>query len=176
MNELDERRCGWRVLVFPTALALSGFLGCTPAPFEVSGTMLEATNEARRMGGGICRAAPGAEPLSRNDDLMVAALVQARDLESGLGTRALAGGADPHIGSDGSSVGERAADAGYEGRSIRENVYYQTGATADADAVAGWMDSPGHCANLTARDIAEVGWARGEADGGVWVVSVYGMM
>ncbi|WP_091554302.1 CAP domain-containing protein [Micromonospora pattaloongensis] len=68
-----------------------------------------------------------------------------------------------HTGSDGSSPWDRAERAGYA-RAIGENV---AAGYRSADAVmAGWMDSPGHRANILNCDARAIGVGRAAADDG----------
>jgi uncharacterized protein YkwD len=72
-----------------------------------------------------------------------------------------------HRGADGSSVGDRATRAGYAWSRIAENV---AGGTIDMPpqaAVEGWMNSPGHRANLLHPDMVHLGAAR---VGNTWVL------
>lgn len=83
-----------------------------------------------------------------------------------LGEAALAHSADMatqryfnHRGKDGSQAAERAQRAGYSWRRIGENIAF--GQRSPREAVAGWLDSPGHCANIMNRDFTEMGAAYG---------------
>ena len=60
-----------------------------------------------------------------------------------------------HTGSGGSSVSERVSLAGYTWSSVGENIAagYQT----PASVVAGWMDSPGHKANILGSGFEHLG-------------------
>jgi uncharacterized protein YkwD len=51
-----------------------------------------------------------------------------------------------HEGSDGSLVAGRATRAGYDWRLVGENI--AAGQPSAREAVEGWIESPGHCANL----------------------------
>ena len=62
-----------------------------------------------------------------------------------------------HQGSDGSSAGERASAAGYKWQRIGENV--GSGHGSAQAVVAGWLRSPGHCANLMNPQFTEMGGA-----------------
>ncbi|MDB5948688.1 MAG: hypothetical protein JWR65_543 [Massilia sp.] len=62
-----------------------------------------------------------------------------------------------HQGKDGRVVAERALHAGYRWRRIGENI--ASGQDAAEEAVAGWLSSPGHCANIMNRDFTEMGAA-----------------
>lgn len=62
-----------------------------------------------------------------------------------------------HTGRDGSTVDSRATRAGYRWRAIGENI---AAGQVDADAaVRGWINSPGHCANIMSPAFREMGAA-----------------
>jgi uncharacterized protein YkwD len=60
-----------------------------------------------------------------------------------------------HTGSDGSTMVSRAEAAGYSYSMLAENLAAGSG-TAE-DVVAGWMNSPGHRANILNCDLHELG-------------------
>lgn len=60
-----------------------------------------------------------------------------------------------HVGSDGSSVCNRAMDAGYPSTFVGENVHY--GSDIPAEAVEGWKNSPLHRDNMLNPDVTEIG-------------------
>ena len=62
-----------------------------------------------------------------------------------------------HEGRDGSQVSDRASRAGYLWQRIGENLAAGQGSTQQA--VAGWLDSPVHCANLMNPNFREMGAA-----------------
>ena len=62
-----------------------------------------------------------------------------------------------HIGKDGRQVGERALQAGFRWRRIGENI--AAGQESPEEAVAGWLTSPGHCANLMNAGFTDMGAA-----------------
>ena len=62
-----------------------------------------------------------------------------------------------HSGRDGSDPGQRVERAGYRYRSTGENI--AAGQMKPEDAVAGWIKSPGHCANLMNPAYTEMGAA-----------------
>ncbi len=65
-----------------------------------------------------------------------------------------------HTGRDGSSPAQRVERGGYRYRTTGENI--AAGPTMKAeDAVAGWIKSPGHCANLMNPAYTEMGLAYG---------------
>jgi uncharacterized protein YkwD len=62
-----------------------------------------------------------------------------------------------HSGSDGSTVGQRLTRMGYAWGLAGENIQYGVG-SAD-EAVALWVASPGHCANLMNPTFSDMGAA-----------------
>jgi len=62
-----------------------------------------------------------------------------------------------HTGRDGSDPARRAERAGYRYRAIGENI--AGGQTRPEDAVASWIKSPAHCANLMNPAFSEMGAA-----------------
>jgi len=62
-----------------------------------------------------------------------------------------------HTGRDGGDVGQRARRAGYAWKSVGENL--ATGQTTPEEVTAGWVASPGHCANLMNPGFTEMGAA-----------------
>lgn len=62
-----------------------------------------------------------------------------------------------HKGKDGRVADQRAAAAGYSGLRIGENI--AAGQASAEEAVQGWLDSPGHCANIMREDFTEMGAA-----------------
>ncbi|WP_404418741.1 CAP domain-containing protein [Marinospirillum sp.] len=70
-----------------------------------------------------------------------------------------------HTGSDGSGADDRINRQGYEWQSIRENVAagYFTSVEHLAEA---WMGSDGHCVNMMASDVTELGIAATREDSG----------
>jgi len=63
-----------------------------------------------------------------------------------------------HRGRDGSDPGQRVQRAGYRYRATGENIAAGRQMNPE-DAVAGWIRSPGHCANLMNPAYAEMGAA-----------------
>lgn len=62
-----------------------------------------------------------------------------------------------HSGRDGSTAAQRIERAGYRYRAMGENI--AGGQLKPEEAVAGWLDSPGHCANLMSPAFTEMGVA-----------------
>nr|WP_089104270.1 CAP domain-containing protein [Streptomyces hyaluromycini] len=60
-----------------------------------------------------------------------------------------------HVGSDGSSPGDRLTSAGYTWSAYGENVAY--GYASPEQVMAGWMASPGHKANILNCTFKEIG-------------------
>lgn len=62
-----------------------------------------------------------------------------------------------HRGSDGSRAAQRVTRAGFRWRDVGENI--AGGQTSAESVVAGWLASPGHCANLMRREFTHMGVA-----------------
>ncbi len=83
---------------------------------------------------------------------------------------------------DGSDPATRAARAGYDACIVAENIAYQSLSTGFSTGelvqslLDGWMDSPGHRANLLAPDITELGVAiaRSARSGKYYGVQLFG--
>lgn len=116
----------------------------------VSRLVLALTNRARAHGG-TCgpRRFPPAPPLALAPALTRAARVHSRDMAAHdfLG----------HTGSDGSSPGQRVTRAGYRWSMVGENV--ASGVGTAQEAVAGWLASPHHCANIMTAGYRQMGVA-----------------
>lgn len=97
------------------------------------------------------RAYPAAPPLRWNGALGEAALAHSRDMATNRYFN--------HQAGDGSQAGQRASRAGYAWRRIGENIAF--GQRTPQDAVASWLDSPGHCANIMNSGFTEMGAAYG---------------
>lgn len=99
------------------------------------------------------RAANGCGPVAANPQLGAAASRQAHDMT--------ANGVVSHVGSDGSSVGQRITDAGYTSYSDYGEIIFWSNnvAAVPAAAVNWWMNSPGHRAVLVDCSMTEVGVA-----------------
>ncbi len=69
-----------------------------------------------------------------------------------------------HYSPEGDGPGVRLDLAGYTGSSWAENIAW--GYTSPAAVVAGWMNSPGHCANIMRPHLTETGV--GYYDGRLW--------
>lgn len=117
---------------------------------ETAQAILRAVNvaraTARSCGGQRFHAAPA---LALNPLLSNAALAHSRDMAQHRHFN--------HQGKDGRAVGDRARDAGYRWTRIGENI--ATNFATPEGVVAGWLDSPGHCANLMSPGFTEMGAA-----------------
>ncbi len=109
----------------------------SPATFV--GQIVQLTNAFRQQN--------GLAPLTLNNRLTSAAQIHAQDM-------ALQDFVS-HTGADGSSIGDRISATGYRWSLAAENIAagYQTAAAA----VQGWIDSPGHRANLLDPQLTEIG-------------------
>ena len=125
-----------------------------PSP-EVQDT-LQRINGYRAAGAtcGSRRFEPAA-PLAWNALLEQAALKHARDMAA---RRTMS-----HTGGDGSSMSDRVAREAYAWGALGENV--SAGYSSVPDALAGWMRSPGHCANIMSASFREVGVGAANAPG-----------
>jgi uncharacterized protein YkwD len=124
-----------------------------PAPKDaarISNDVLYLVNEARskprRCGKSSFSAAP---PLTLSAVLTRAALVHAQDMA--------AHDHFEHEGTDGSSPSERITRAGYKWMTAAENI--ALGPTTAQQVMDGWLNSPGHCANIMSPRSTEMGLA-----------------
>lgn len=119
-----------------------------PDQLEAGQAILALVNQARARGHtcGSQRFDP-ARPVTWNDALAQAA----REHSSDMATHRHFS----HRGTDNSEAAQRAARAGYRWRHVGENI--AAGQTSPQEAVAGWLESPGHCANLMNPTFSEMG-------------------
>jgi uncharacterized protein YkwD len=92
---------------------------------------------------------PAVPPLAWNERLAQAAL--------GHSTNMAEGHYFSHVEKDGSDPAARATRAGYVWRAVGENIV--SGYSTPKEAVAAWLDSPGHCANIMNPNYTETGVA-----------------
>ena len=119
-----------------------------PGQEAVGRQILDAVNLARARPRSCGTRAYGAAPaLAWNGALAAAAQAHSRDMAAHRHFK--------HEGTDGSVVGTRAQRAGYQWRLIGENI--AAGQTSAQETVAGWLDSPGHCANMMNPAFVEMG-------------------
>ena len=104
----------------------------------------EARSHARRCGSERFAAAP---PLRVSSTLTDAAEAHAADMARRKFFE--------HRGSDGSQPKDRVARAGYAHRLTGENI--ALGPQSAEEVVAGWLDSPGHCANIMEPRFQDIG-------------------
>ncbi|MCC5473608.1 CAP domain-containing protein [Streptomyces barringtoniae] len=93
------------------------------------------------------RAKVGCRPLTVNAKLAKAAQAHSADMAAHQNMS--------HTGSDGSSPGDRITRAGYSWSSYGENVAY--GYATPDQVMTGWMNSPGHRANILDCSFKEIG-------------------
>jgi len=130
--------------------------------------MLDLVNQARatpRYCGN--RAFNAARPVRWNDSLAEASRLHAEDMARY--------NYFSHSGRDGSDPGQRVERAGYRYRSLGENI--AAGQIKPEDAMAGWIKSPPHCANLMNPTFTEMGVAfavNPRSDMGVYWTQAFG--
>jgi uncharacterized protein YkwD len=79
-----------------------------------------------------------------------------------------------HEGPRGDTPAMRVQRAGYDAARVGENIAY--GPTSPEEVVQGWIDSPGHCANLMDPKFAEMGLAYAidtRSRGGIYWTQVF---
>jgi uncharacterized protein YkwD len=111
-------------------------------------TQINAIRASARYCGGISFAATSA--LAGSAKLESAAVQHVQHMKS---TDTLS-----HTGSANSSIGQRVSDAGYVWSTVGENI--ASGYETLADVLQGWVESPGHCANLMSPNFSDVGIAQ----------------
>lgn len=138
------------------------FVGDAP-PAAIRAQVLQLVNEARSRARrcGAERFAP-VSPLAPSRLLDEAASQHARDMARH--------GYFDHAGRDGSQPKQRVARLGYRSRLTGENIAY--GPESAEEVVAGWLASPGHCANIMEPRIQEmgIGIAVGKSRGAIYWV------
>lgn len=111
---------------------------------DVLALVNQARARPRRCGS---KSFPAAPPLTLSTMLSRAALSHAQDMA--------AHDHFEHTGSNGSTPAQRVTLAGYQWRNVAENI--AAGATTADAVVDGWLDSPGHCANIMDAQYTEMG-------------------
>jgi uncharacterized protein YkwD len=119
----------------------------------------------------IERAAAGLSPFSSDTKLREIAALHSEDM--------LTNEYFEHEDPAGCSSPCRATNAGYRWRAIGENIYMMSGYSLNAtkmaaQVVAGWMDSPGHRANILGTSFVESGVGVAIEGKDVYVTAVYG--
>lgn len=119
----------------------------------------DARSRARRCGSERFASAP---PLRISRELTDAAEDHARDMAKKRFFE--------HRGKDGSQPKDRVRRTGYLSRLTGENIAY--GPLSAEEVVAGWLDSPGHCANIMDSRFQDlgIGLARGKKRGEIYWV------
>lgn len=119
-----------------------------PGPEAAGKAILEAVNLARAAPR-TCgeQRFPAAPQVAWNGALGDAALVHSRDMAEHKYFS--------HKGKDGRAASDRALQAGYRWRRIGENI--AAGQLSPEEVVAGWLTSPGHCANIMNSSFTEMG-------------------
>jgi uncharacterized protein YkwD len=122
-----------------------------------------ARGHARRCGSTRFTAAP---PLRASKPLTEAAADHARDMARRSYFE--------HRGLDGSQPKDRVLRAGYEPKLSGENIAF--GPESAEEVVAGWLDSPGHCANIMDPRFEHigVGLATGRKRNRIYWVQTFG--
>ena len=141
-----------------------------PEQDVVGRAILDAVNAARAVARTCGEHTYGAAPpLAWDKALGTAALAHSRDMAA---RRHMA-----HEGSDGSQAATRATRAGYNWRLVGENI--AAGQTSAQEAVDGWIESPGHCANLMNPRFTDMGAgyaiSRAKMPGFVYWTQVFGV-
>ena len=128
----------------------------SPPPSAEARDTLQRIN-AYRAAGATCgtRRFDPAAPVAWSPRLEQAAQKHARDMAA---RRTLS-----HAGGDGSSMSDRVVREAYAFSTLGENV--SAGYTTVPEALAGWMRSPGHCANMMSKSFREVGVAGASVPG-----------
>lgn len=105
------------------------------------------------------RGAHGLRPLALSSGLRASARAHSRSM--------LESGAFRHGSAEGASFSDRIRhfypSRGFRWWSVGENLVYQSGELAAADAIAAWLDSPGHRRNMLNPAWREVGVGAGYA-------------
>ena len=134
----------------------------------VRARVVELVNAARSHGRKCGRERyPAAPPLSVSRDLNDAATDHARDMARKRYFE--------HRGRDGSQPKDRVQRAGYKSRLTGENI--ALGPESAEEVVAGWLDSPGHCANIMDARFQDIGIgvATGRGRGQIYWVQNFGL-
>ncbi|WP_328869095.1 CAP domain-containing protein [Streptomyces sp. NBC_00287] len=124
-------------------------------PADLARTAMEVVELTNRE-----RAGAGLRPLAVDPVLTTAAQAHSADM--------VARAFYSHTSPEGSQPWDRAAAAGSRRRSIGENI--ACGQRSPAEVVRGWMNSPGHRANILKRDFTHIGigFAGGGEAGTYW--------
>jgi uncharacterized protein YkwD len=146
-TEIGIRQRGRDVwMVVATPLNLPSSKDAKSVERDVLRLVNQARSEPRKCGRTSYKAAPA---LQLSAMLNRAALIHAQDMARHSHFE--------HEGTDGSTPAERITRVGYRWRNVAENI--AAGAPTAESVVAGWLKSPGHCANIMGADYREMGIA-----------------
>lgn len=155
LNPLRLFRFLLRLLRLPMAallLLLTLFITVLPAaPVLANAAVIPLINNQR--------VNAGLQPLTVDARLDVAALRHSNDMAAGQFL--------DHVGSDGSRVGDRVLDAGYQYSAIGENILFRSDNDAGG-AFSQWWNSTPHRANMMSPSFAHVGIASVQSGSGQW--------
>ncbi|MFJ6655247.1 sigma-70 family RNA polymerase sigma factor [Streptomyces sp. NPDC091377] len=125
-------------------------------PSSFAGQVLELVNAER--------AEAGCSPVRQNGTLATAAQRHSADMA--------ARDFFDHTNPDGADPGDRMTAAGYRWSTYAENI--ARGQQSAAAVMDGWMNSPGHRANILNCSVKEMGLGVHEGSGGPWWTQVFG--
>lgn len=134
---------------------------------EVRQRVLDLINQARSTGRRCgTEQFPSVAPLAWAPPLETAAQSHAGDMAA----REYFG----HRGKDGREPRDRLRDAGYTARLSGENIAF--GAESAEEVVAGWLGSPGHCANIMDARFRHtgIGFATTRSSGHIYWAQTFG--
>jgi uncharacterized protein YkwD len=168
MIGLSTRIAALAAVLMSSAVPAADAVVARDSNAAVRARVVDLVNAARSHGRKCGRERyPAAPPLSVSRDLNDAAANHARDMARRKYFE--------HRGRDGSQPKDRVLRAGYKSRLTGENI--ALGPESAEEVVAGWLDSPGHCANIMDtrfRDIG-VGVATGRGRGQIYWVQNFGL-
>lgn len=169
MNAITTRICiaALMAVAFHTgAIARDAMVG-RDSSADIRERVVDLVNVARSAGRKCgSERFPAARPLTASRDLNDAAADHARAMARK--------NFFDHRGRDGSQPKDRVIRAGYQPRLTGENI--ALGPESAEEVVAGWLASPGHCANIMDsrfQDIG-VGLATGRGRGKIYWVQTFG--
>lgn len=149
-SDIGATRSGDSWLIVLAQPAPPPAINLLPAPEVAGKAVLDAVNLARAAAR-TCgqQYFPAAPSVRWNGALGDAALVHSRDMAE---HRYFS-----HKGRDGRAAADRALQAGYRWGRIGENI--AAGQNTPEEVVAGWLSSPGHCANIMNSGFTDMGAA-----------------
>jgi uncharacterized protein YkwD len=167
MISLPSRFAALAAVLLSSAAPAGDAMVARESNSTVRARVVELVNVARSHGRKCGRERfDAAPPLSVSRDLNEAAADHARDMARRKYFE--------HEGRDGSQPKDRVQRAGYKSRLTGENI--ALGPESAEEVVKGWLDSPGHCANIMDarfQDIG-VGVATGRGRGQIYWVQNFG--